>query len=658
MEKLQISYGKYLTINNGLLFLIVAVGIVLRFYNYSALPYSFDEFSALFRTRFDNFSDLIYYGVRTTDTHPAGIQVFMYYWVKLFSESEMWVKFPFVIFGILSILLSYKLGKKWFNPTVGLFTALFLSVLQYPITYSQYARPYISGLFFSLLMVLFWTNVVFKPAEKRNINIVGFILSGAACAYNHHFSLLLLGLVGLSGLFFLNKLNWKNYFFSCLAVFILYIPHLSIFFKQLSNGGVEGWLKKPDPGFILDFFQYILHFNPFLIGLAITLIFLGALFFRSTLRAENKFRILSFFWFAITYTTGYFYSIYINAVLQYSVLLFVFPFLVLFLFSFYRDLHPAIKTSFILLFMTIAIYTLIYDRQHYDINYNSAYQEILAEADQFHQKNKESKVATAIFLPSHIRNYYVKKLDINDSDFYYPDSLTNFPKFRSYVRQQQADYFVLGYSLTSGLEHKLIVEEEFPYLIRKKGWYKGDFYVYAKEKPTDLSYTSPDPVLFNTINNFDTLTTGWDEVELFYQLTDGGNFEGDQILRFNTDFEYSPEFTAKLRDIAVCRTNEILISVDTYVPLSLVNPQLVCDFFIDGQLITWRFNEMIAFVNEPEKRLKMHLGFRLTDLDVDFDKASLLIYFWNKDFEILYIDDFKMEVREGNPKIYGLTQKF
>ena len=80
--------------------LIVIVGSVLRFYNFSELPYSFDEFSALFRTRFDNFRDLIYFGVKTTDTHPAGVQVFMYYWVKIFGESEMIVKFPFILFGI------------------------------------------------------------------------------------------------------------------------------------------------------------------------------------------------------------------------------------------------------------------------------------------------------------------------------------------------------------------------------------------------------------------------------------------------------------------------------------------------------------------------------------------------------------------------------
>ncbi|MCD4729669.1 MAG: glycosyltransferase family 39 protein, partial [Bacteroidales bacterium] len=588
MEKSQKSFRNYLNINNGLLLLIVIVGSILRFYNYSELPFSFDEFSALFRTRFDNFRDLIYFGVKTTDTHPAGVQVFMYYWVNIFGESEMMVKFPFILFGILSIIVAYKLGKKWFNPTVGLFTALFLAVLQYPITYSQFARPYVSGLFFSLLMVWFWTHVVFEPAKKRYVNVIGFILSSAVCAYNHHFSLLLFGLVGISGLFFLNKQNWKYYFIACLTVFIIYIPHLPIFFTQLNSGGVEEWLKKPDSDFILDYFQYILHFNPFLIGLAILLILLGTVFLTREFFNTNKFRILAFSWFAITYAIAHFYSVYINAVLQFSVLLFVFPFLILFLFSFYEDLKPVLKTIAVLLFMSAAIYTLIYERQHYSIMYNSAYKEILVEADRFQNENKQSKITTTIYLPKKIRDYYIEKLNIVDSTFYYPDSLTNYIQFRSFVKRQQTDYFVLGYSLTPGIEQKLIVEEEYPYLIERKGWFKGDFYVYAKNIPAEINYTSPDSILFSTINTFDTLTEGWDEVELFYQLTKGSNYKGDQILRFNNEFEYSPEFIANLSDITHSRTNEILISVDTYVPLSLVNPGLICDFFIDGKLVAWR----------------------------------------------------------------------
>ncbi len=91
---------RILNADTALLGIIVAAGVILRFYDYSQLPYGYDEFSALFRTRFSNFNDLIKYGVVASDTHPAGVQVFLFLWVKLFGESEMVVKLPFMLCGL------------------------------------------------------------------------------------------------------------------------------------------------------------------------------------------------------------------------------------------------------------------------------------------------------------------------------------------------------------------------------------------------------------------------------------------------------------------------------------------------------------------------------------------------------------------------------
>src|SRR5690606_31293576 len=96
------------------------------------------------------FGELIDLGV-CKDTHPAGVQVFLFYWIKLFGISEAAVRLPFVIAGILSVLLVYLIAKRWFNETVALLSAAAIAFLEFPITYSQLARPYASGLLFSLL---------------------------------------------------------------------------------------------------------------------------------------------------------------------------------------------------------------------------------------------------------------------------------------------------------------------------------------------------------------------------------------------------------------------------------------------------------------------------------------------------------------------------
>ncbi|MFT6747000.1 MAG: 4-amino-4-deoxy-L-arabinose transferase-like glycosyltransferase [Glaciecola sp.] len=100
--------------------LIICTATILRFYDYSNIPFTHDEFSALFKTNYDNFSDLVYYGVKTGDTHPAGVQIFIYYWVKLFGAATWVVKLPFTLAGIASIYFLYKTSKTWFNETAAL----------------------------------------------------------------------------------------------------------------------------------------------------------------------------------------------------------------------------------------------------------------------------------------------------------------------------------------------------------------------------------------------------------------------------------------------------------------------------------------------------------------------------------------------------------
>ena len=81
--------------NLTVLVLIIVVAAVLRFFNYAEIPFTHDELSALSRLYYDNFSTLIREGVMP-DGHPAGIQVFLYYWVRFFGEDEWIVKLPFV----------------------------------------------------------------------------------------------------------------------------------------------------------------------------------------------------------------------------------------------------------------------------------------------------------------------------------------------------------------------------------------------------------------------------------------------------------------------------------------------------------------------------------------------------------------------------------
>ena len=234
--------------NHLALIFILLIGTLRRIWHLADIPLTHDEFSVVFRTGYHSFADLIKQGVMV-DVHPAGVQVFVNYWVALFGDSAVAVKLPFILFGMFSIGLIYKLGEEWFNPTVGLISSVFVACLEYTVMYSQIARPYMSGMFFSLLMVYGWQRYLFNPGRSPLAWLMLYVLASAICAYNHYFSLMFAAIVGVTGLFFITRRRLLAYALAGAGIFVLFIPHLPVFFHQFTEKGVEGWLGKPENDF-------------------------------------------------------------------------------------------------------------------------------------------------------------------------------------------------------------------------------------------------------------------------------------------------------------------------------------------------------------------------------------------------------------------------
>lgn len=112
------------------LWFIIIVASFLRFWNFFEIPFTHDEFSALFRTRFASFSELVEKGIMP-DGHSAGVQLFLYFWVKLVGFSEPWVKLPFMLMGLASLFLIWKIGTEWFSKQVALWATASLAFMQY-----------------------------------------------------------------------------------------------------------------------------------------------------------------------------------------------------------------------------------------------------------------------------------------------------------------------------------------------------------------------------------------------------------------------------------------------------------------------------------------------------------------------------------------------
>lgn len=452
-----------------ILIIILIAAFTLRIIHLGSFSLSNDELSALSRLRFDSFHDLVINGFYI-DGHPGGIQVFLFYWTKLFGNSPFSVRLPFVLMGVGAVFFIFKTAKEWFGDTSGLVAASLLATLQFPLLYSRIARPYGSGLFFILLLAWIWTRLL---TEKQDRKIVGYgiayAFANALCMYNHYFSFFLAFIIGITGLFFLNKKNYLAYLAGAVGAVILFVPHIPITINHLSIGGVGEWLGVPDTGWIFKHILYI--FNESLPYLIVIVVFCVVLLTGKYQRTKIPYRLIAVGWFLLPALTGFLYSKYVNPVLQDSVLIFSMPFLILFISGFAcrkSDRIAHIIIIFLLFFGIIHTthYKRFYTTQHF--NEFKGVAEDLMNTYNIYDK-KDISAGISINHPWYLE-YYTKDslaypfsaLDIRNRD--------DFPEFSAKLHSLQKPYYFFAWTKPVPSEIIEIIKDDFPFITFRKSY--------------------------------------------------------------------------------------------------------------------------------------------------------------------------------------------
>lgn len=307
---------------------IVFLGFLIRLIHGLSFGFSNDELSALARLQFNGFFEVIEKGVKV-DMHPPLVQIFLYYWTKLFGFALTAVRLPFILAGTAAIWYAFKAGKNWFNAETGIIAAAIIAFTGYPILYGEIARPYAFGLLFSLMSLDGFALIFLKKSSSWR----SFILLGAGVLlsmYTHYYAFMFTVVVYGSGLFFIPKKAIKKYFITLGFIFLGYLPYLKTFLVQLGYkgvGGDGGWLGKPEAGWFKNYLLYAFNSNVF----ELLLIAMGFLFsFVFLIKNKRLLPLLLPAWFLFAFAFGYYYSLLVNPILQYSVMLFAFPAIVLF----------------------------------------------------------------------------------------------------------------------------------------------------------------------------------------------------------------------------------------------------------------------------------------------------------------------------------------
>ena len=123
---------------------IIALALLLRLPGFTESVW-YDELSST-RVVLDSFKGLL--RVVATDSHPPFYAAVMFVWVHLFGDSEISIRIPPLVCGLLTIVLTARLAAAYGGPSAGPIAAFILAISPPHIWYSQEARQY------SLLLLL------------------------------------------------------------------------------------------------------------------------------------------------------------------------------------------------------------------------------------------------------------------------------------------------------------------------------------------------------------------------------------------------------------------------------------------------------------------------------------------------------------------------
>lgn len=630
---------------------LVLAGLILRLNNIGSESFTADEVSALVRLQFDSFVDMIEKGVRP-DGHPAFTQVLLWFWIKLFGDSEFSVRLPFVLMGSASIWFAGIAARRWFGVGTALAVATSIAFLQLPLMYSQLARPYAPGIFFTMMAACFASR--FTSDEKvKWTHVAGFAIAAAGAAYSHYFSLFTTLLLGIAGVFLTAKVNQVKYLVACLGALLLFLPHIGISLSQIEHGGIggpEGWLGPPTPDF---FWSHILVMFDSSRGMTYLVLFIGLVCVVFNKRRPDKKQIAALLIWLIPMITGYLYSLYENPVLQHSVLLFSFPFFLMFFFSWFPNDEES-RSPWIFANALIIIFAsyITWYKPFQLTDHFGRLREIVEVYYSAKEKYGAERVNAAFNVDDpYFVNYYAKHHAVDGQvprlyTLMHEAKKSELAQLRYAVMHASGDYFVYGWSTRESSPAALdIIAETYPCLVEKHEWFNSAVYVFAKNRvsPEDCPYHST-ILCYSYMNTraSDTLSNLW---------SPACNQYGDRFT-LDSSCQFGPILRARVGDVTFNPDNEIILHASLFTPQLGTEAVFVVEFIREGKQLLWTgMNTSTQLEASDPGWQTAYFGQRPPIRLLPSD--SIHAYIYSPDLKTIELRNVAFITRVGHRGIYG-----
>jgi mannosyltransferase len=202
------------------LFVILLVASWIRFYSLTRRVIWYDEACSLAYVEYP-WKVMISHRYITRPVYFVLLKL----WTGIFGSQEFVVRSLSVIFGILSVILIFQIGKILFNRRVGILSSLLLALSTYHIYYSQEVRNYSLFVFLALLSVLLFLKILKKGSRLLHL---AYIATNILLIFTHPYGLFNLAAQSIYLIFTWNKVSHRKRWLVSQGIILLFAIFLGI----------------------------------------------------------------------------------------------------------------------------------------------------------------------------------------------------------------------------------------------------------------------------------------------------------------------------------------------------------------------------------------------------------------------------------------------
>ena len=232
--------------------LLLLGGFALRLYQLGAQSLWYDETVSAFLAS-EPAAELIAHTAR--DIHPPLYYLLLRAWTRLVGDAEFALAFFSVIWSMLLLSLAHRLARHLGGQWTGLIAAALIALSPYDIWYAQEVRMYTMGAFLGLVtlqgLLRLWGEEAPASSRSGRAPWVVWVLAAALGLYTlYYFAFLLLAENAFALAYWWRRrrrdraqadsrlARWMG---AQVAVLLLYLPWLPIFYRQATDPPVPPW---------------------------------------------------------------------------------------------------------------------------------------------------------------------------------------------------------------------------------------------------------------------------------------------------------------------------------------------------------------------------------------------------------------------------------